>query len=71
MALTRNPDHVRPTRRGPDPNRPTGVTSGVDFLYGLIIIIIVIILVQWNNGGFRGVIAEHQTEQPFVAIRSK
>jgi len=28
MALTRIPDPIRPTRQGPDPNRPAGITSG-------------------------------------------
>jgi len=32
-ALTRTPDPIRPTRRSSDPNRPTGVTAGGDFLY--------------------------------------
>ena len=30
ITLTRTSDPIRPTRRGPDANRPTGVTSGGD-----------------------------------------
>jgi len=31
LTLTPTPDPIRPTRRGPDPNRRTGVTSGGGF----------------------------------------
>ena len=29
LALTRTPDHIRPTRWGPDPNRPSTAKKGV------------------------------------------
>ena len=28
LSLTRTPDPIRPTRRGPEPNQPTGITFG-------------------------------------------
>jgi len=60
MALTHTPDHVRPTRRDPDPNRPTYGSSEGPYDLG-------------GSGGVWLVIAETNpwTERPLDAsIRS-